>query len=120
MGNAIGWFEIGSRDTQRAQQFYGDLFGWKFARDTDVPDAEFYSIDSGEGLPGGMFGVGDRPGYAMFAVVVDDVAAACAAATEGGGKVDSGPFTTGAGLVFAYLSDPEGNRFSVFTPPARA
>jgi uncharacterized protein len=53
-------------------------------------------------------------------VTVADVPAAVERATALGGTVTAGPVTTDDGLVAAYLADPDGNRFAVFTPPARA
>jgi predicted enzyme related to lactoylglutathione lyase len=35
-----------------------------------------------------------------------------------GGKVAMPALTTSNGLKFAYLQDPSGNTFGVFTPPA--
>ncbi len=51
--------------------------------------------------------------------MVPDVAAACEAVKAKGGSVLVGPETMAdTGLVFANLTDPDGNHFGVFTPPA--
>jgi uncharacterized protein len=57
---------------------------------------------------------------AIFVVLVDDVAATCDRVVGLGGRVDLGPITTEIGLSAAYLSDPDGNRFGIFTPPPAA
>jgi predicted enzyme related to lactoylglutathione lyase len=116
---AIGWFEIGSARPDEAEAFYGGLFGWSFGKNP-LGGFDYRDITTGADHPlrGGLLDTGGRmPGYAVFVVVVDDVAAACEAATALGGKVDAGPVTFETGLSCAYLSDPEGNRFAVFTPP---
>jgi uncharacterized protein len=118
---AIGWFEIGSAVPDQAERFYGSLFGWSFDRGASA-GFDYRDIITGVGHPlrGGLLNTGGQmPGYAVFVVVVDDVPAACATATGLGGTVDLGPVTTETGLECAYLSDPDGNRFAVFTPPAR-
>ncbi|MFD0536417.1 ATP-binding protein [Actinomadura luteofluorescens] len=56
--------------------------------------------------------------HAMFLVLVEDVDAVCDQTVKTGGKVAMPPLTTGKGLKFAYLQDPSGNTFGVFTPPS--
>ena len=117
---AIGWFEIGSAHPEQAQAFYGGLFGWRFHAGVSA-GFDYRDISTGEGHPlrGGLLGTGGQaPGYAVFVVVVDDVAASVRQAQGLGGRLDAGPITTETGLTAAYLTDPEGNRFAVFTPPA--
>jgi uncharacterized protein len=80
----------------------------------------YTTVRTGEGHPigGGIFPAGGgHPSYAVFCVVVDDVAAACRQAEELGGKVLVGPVPAPGGLVFAHLLDPEGQRFGVYSPP---
>ena len=118
---AIGWFEIGTADADAAEAFYGGLFGWTFGK-SELAEFDYRDIVTGAGHPlrGGLLATGGTmPGYAVFVVVVDDAAKACEQAVELGGQVDAGPMTLETGLVCAYLRDPEGNRFAVFTPPPR-
>ncbi|MEU4427379.1 VOC family protein [Actinoplanes sp. NPDC024001] len=119
MAGSIGWFEIGSAHPDQAQEFYGRLFGWRFAAGTSA-GFDYRDISTGAGHPvsGGLLNTGGQvPGYAIFVILVDDVAATCERVVELGGRVDLGPLTTETGLAAAYLSDPDGNRFGVFTPP---
>lgn len=120
IANPIGWFEIAADDVAAAEQFYGNVFGWSFG---DSPMGDEYRIAAaGDGPSGGITkapeGLPER--YAIFSIVVPDVAAACAKVAEHGGKVLIGPVVVpgGGGLTFANLQDPEGNHFGVFTPPA--
>lgn len=122
--NSIAWFEVGTDDPAAAEQFYGDVFGWKVAHDDAVssdPAYQFFSTGDGEGLRGGLFATkGAMPNYAVFTVLVEDVDAACSKAVAAGGQIQRGPEVNPSGVRFAHLLDPAGNQFSVFTPPARA
>lgn len=119
----VGWIEIGTADPGATAAFYGELLGWTFA--DGAPAAGFGYRDitpPGATRPiGGLLDTaGAMPGYAVFVLTVADVAATCADAARLGGTVDAGPLTLDTGLTCAYLSDPDGNRFAVFTPPAMA
>ena len=114
----IGWFEIAASDTDKAEAFYGDIFGWSF---DDGPTGPVYRIADTGSISGGVTTAqaGTPQTYAIFSVVVPDVAATCEAVVAGGGSVLVGPETMDeTGLVFANLTDPDGNHFGVFTPPA--
>lgn len=114
----IGWFEIAASDQGKAEQFYAAAFNWTFADSPMGPD--FRMADAGEGLPGAV--VKAAPGmpttYAMFGIMVPDVAASCVQVTDLGGKVLVGPIALPDGLTFANLEDPDGNLIAIFTPPA--
>jgi predicted enzyme related to lactoylglutathione lyase len=115
--NGVGWFEIGAEEPAATERFYGDLFGWTFADDPATDDYRTVSI--GEAGPqGGVYATGGKfPSYAVFMLLVADVADTCRRAEEGGGKVLAGPSRNRNGLTYAHLSDPAGNQFGVFTPP---
>ena len=112
--NTVAWFEIGSPDVGAAQAFYGPLFGWSFA-----PDGP-YTLITASGAPGpsgGIFSTGGTiPPYAVFVVKVADVAATAARAEELGGKVVVAPNKLEDGMVVAYLTDPHGSLFALFSP----
>jgi predicted enzyme related to lactoylglutathione lyase len=61
---------------------------------------------------------GDQPPMVVFNVEVGDVAAACRRVEELGGTVAMPLQETPNGLRFAYLADPDGSTFGVWTPPA--
>lgn len=115
----IGWFEIAGSDPAKSEIFYSSLFNWSFA---DGPTGPAYRIvDAGEGISGGLTTAqaGLPSTYAIFSVVVPDVAAVCEQVVELGGTVLVGPEALAdTGLVFANLQDPDGNHFGVFCPPA--
>src|SRR5699024_7534719 len=58
--------------------------------------------------------------YAIPCVQVDDVAATCEKVTELGGGVAVPATTIPTGLVYAFATDPAGNRLGLFAPPAVA
>jgi predicted enzyme related to lactoylglutathione lyase len=115
----VGWFEIAASDTAKAEAFYSELFNWTFA---DGPTGPAYRLaQAGDGIPGGMTTAqANLPRtYAIFSIVVSDVAATCARIEQLGGRVLVGPETMGeTGLAFANVEDPDGNHFGIFSPPA--
>jgi predicted enzyme related to lactoylglutathione lyase len=121
--NTLAWFEVATDDPDTATSFYSDLFGWTFS---PFADAETTGIDyrvaalPGSSTPfGGVVATGGAmPGHAVFYIAVTDVAAACREAEQLGGKVVSKELEPPAGPPFAYLRDPVGSLFGVFTPPA--
>ncbi|MBE1501910.1 putative enzyme related to lactoylglutathione lyase [Amycolatopsis lexingtonensis] len=113
--NDVAWFEIGATDPAAAERFYGDVFGWKAVQDESAsPDPAYRVIDTGGSRGGLATGTED---YAIFTVLVEDVAAACERVEAAGGKVKRPPVVNPVGVTFAHLLDPAGNHFSVFTPP---
>jgi len=112
--NTVSWFEIGAPDVEAAKAFYGPLFDWSFA-----PDGAYTLITApgAAGPSGGIFGTGgDIPPYAVFVVQVADVAATAGRAEELGGKVVVAPKTLDDGMAIAYLADPNGSLFALFSP----
>jgi predicted enzyme related to lactoylglutathione lyase len=119
MTNGIGWFEIGTDEPARAERFYGELFGWSFTTDEDA-GVPYRAVDTkaAGSIGGGVAATGgEMPNYAIFYVVVDDVAQTCQRAEAAGGKVLVPATATGTGLTFAHLVDPSGNHIGVYTPP---
>ncbi|TDB86679.1 VOC family protein [Actinomadura sp. KC216] len=116
--NTVTWFQVGTDAPEEARRFYGDMFGWKFALD---PDADGYDLVTYPGADAPSGGISHEPdasrNHAMFLVMVEDVEAMCAQTEKNGGKVAEHTTTTVSGLKFAYLEDPTGNRFGVFSPP---
>jgi len=112
--NTVAWFEIGAPDVDAAKAFYGPLFSWSFA-----PDGTYTLITApgAAGPSGGIFNTGGNiPPYAVFVVQVTDVAATAARAEELGGKVVVAPNKLDDGMVVAYLTDPNGSMFALFSP----
>jgi uncharacterized protein len=122
MTNGIAWFEIGTDDPAGILRFYGELFGWTFAEDADggLP-YQIVTTPAEQSIKGGVFSTSGRiPNYAVFCVLVDDVADTVRRAEATGGKVLVPATRTADGLTFAHLLDPSGSQFGVFTPPPGA
>jgi hypothetical protein len=117
LAGSIGWFEVGTPDPAGAQEFYGGLFGWVFAQDdTGIP---YHQARTGEGHPikGGIADTeGQYPSYAVFCVVVEDVAATLERAVQLGGEVVMGPMALPTGIVVGYLRDRDANLLAVYSP----
>ena len=121
--NTLAWFEVATDDPDTATSFYTDLFDWVFS---PFADPETTGIDyrvaalRGSDIPfGGVVATGGAmPGHAVFYIAVVDVAASCEAAERLGGKVVNKELDPPAGPAFAYVRDPVGSLFGIFTPPA--
>ena len=112
--NTVSWFEIGSPDVTAAKAFYGALFGWSFAADGEYT---LITAPGGAGPSGGIFNTsGTIPAYAVLVVQVVDVAATAARTEELGGKIVVAPMSMDDGMVIAYLTDPDGSMFALFSP----
>lgn len=120
----LAWFEVATSDPDRAEQFYGSLFDWKFEADSPAAsggmDYRNIKASGADGPMGGIFGTrGKLPDHAVFYIQVADVEATCADAEHLGGSVVGRYLDPGPGAPkFAYLRDPAGNQFGVFSPPA--
>jgi predicted enzyme related to lactoylglutathione lyase len=117
----VAWFQVDTDNPDGAQQFYGELFNWTFESDAAVGNPYRQATAAGADHPQGAIAdtKGESPNWAIFFVIVSDVAAAVAQAEKLGGKVILPPKTTPDGLTFAKLADPSGNVFGVYTEPAR-
>lgn len=117
--NTVTWFQVGSDAPEEARRFYGDMFGWKFAVNPDDDGYDLIQYPGAEAPSGGIAYSSDpSENHAMFLVMVEDVDAVCEQTEKHGGRVAMPTVTAKTGLKFAYLKDPAGNRFGVFTPPA--
>ena len=121
--NTLAWFEVATDDPDTATAFYTDLFGWTFSPfadpDTTGIDYRVATMPGSEAPFGGVVATGGAmPGHAVFYIAVSDVATTCEATEQLGGKIVSIELDPTAGPAFAYLRDPVGSLFGVFTPPA--
>lgn len=118
---AVVWNEHLSRDTQRARDFYGAVFGYEF---TPVEGAEYwtFSLGNGQGPVGGLGALpaeapGDLPSHWMTYFMAANVDESAARAEELGASVAQAPFDTPFGRI-ALIVDPQGTIFSILTEPA--
>jgi predicted enzyme related to lactoylglutathione lyase len=77
------------------------------------------STATGQQSSGGVFeSAGNFPDYAIFYVLVQDVAKTLDRAKNLGAEVVMEPVTDAAGITFGRLRDSSGHHFGVFSPPA--
>ena len=124
---ALAWNEHVSKDPQKAQDFYSDLFGWSFERQgsddkrdeaNEGPPYWTFSSESSGGAPlGGLTEMNenypaDTPSHWGVYFAVDDADAAAETAKSEGGEIRMEPFDTPPGRI-AVLADSGGVGFSV-------
>ncbi|MGH4029950.1 VOC family protein [Actinomycetota bacterium Odt1-20B] len=114
------WFELATRDTAGAKDFYQSVFGWgdathPFTRGEHPGEYTEWSV-AGDTF-GGMLAIDgtfppDVPPHWLVYVAVDDCDAAAVGCTGLGGSVLVEPATIDPGR-FAVLADPQGAVFAV-------
>ncbi|MEA2646407.1 MAG: uncharacterized protein QOE92_1490 [Chloroflexota bacterium] len=119
-------FEIPIDDADRAEKFYGDVFGWTFNRFEGAPAYYGLAATGKEdvGIDGALYQRGDRT-QTVLTMNVESIEDAIKKVEAAGGKVtqqkDSIP---GVGWI-ATAVDTEGNEFGLFSndenapPPSR-
>jgi uncharacterized protein len=113
MQNPIVHFEIGCRDLENTQTFFGSLFDWKMQRAGSAA-----MIDTGSPVSGHISCLGHEPHhYTIFYVQVEDVGTYLEKAVSLGGKSLVLPIDLPTG-TFAWFADPEGNTIGLFNPRA--
>lgn len=110
MTGELVYFWLPVPDAERAQAFYGDLFGWQFAPG-NVPGG--YQITNAT-PPGGLHG-GDESSSPQVCFGVEDMRAALERVRELGGQADE-PQEIASGS-FASCRDDQGTRFFLWAPP---
>jgi predicted enzyme related to lactoylglutathione lyase len=107
MGQPVVHFEIGCRDSEKAQKFYADMFDWKINQ--HGPAAMIATGGEG-GIGGHITSLGHEPhNYVTFYVSVDDLQAYLDKAERLGGTTLIPPTEIPGDMgSFAWLKDPEG------------
>lgn len=107
-------FEIPVDDPDRAERFYGAVFGWKFERFPGAPD--YYGLANtgeGDGINGAL--MKRSPGVSTtLTMEVASIEDAIAKVTASGGKVVQPKAPIPGVGWFANCLDPEGNQFGIF------
>ncbi len=109
------WFELVSKDAKKAQEFYGEIFGWK-VQAFPMGGQTYEMILAGDAMLGGYaMPKSDRqPPHWISYVSVEDVDAAAKAAAANGGKVVEAPSDIpGVGRT-ARIADPQGAEICPF------
>lgn len=109
------WNELGTRDPQRAGEFYGGLFGWT-AEPFEGGEAPYTIFRNGEAQAGGMYTItpemGEMPTMWAPYFAVEDTDEATRRAQELGATVLHPPYDLTVGR-WAMLRDPQGATFNI-------
>jgi hypothetical protein len=106
--------EISTLNREASGKFYSDLFGWHVDQ---MPDLNYASFDTHEGVGGGFNPVGDSnpAGQVTVYVGTEDIDATLASAEKLGGKTFV-PKSEIPGMGwFAIFTDPSGNNIGLYT-----
>ena len=113
--SSFTWNELGTRDTEKAREFYPEVFGWT----TEVmPGPMEYTIfKNGDRGNGGMYKItpemGPIPPHWLVYFAVDDCDAKVQQVTELGGRVMKPAENIPSVGRFAILNDPQGAAFAI-------
>jgi predicted enzyme related to lactoylglutathione lyase len=113
----FGWNELGTRDTAKAKEFYGAVFGWG-ADEQDMGEMGTYTTwKVGEEMVGGMFDItgvvpDEVPAHWLVYFTVEDLDASMEKVKGGGGDLRNGPIEIPIGR-FAVVADQFGAVFAV-------
>jgi len=114
MGNPLVHFEILVSNTDKAKEFYSNLFDWQITS-TGAPD--YLLIHTGKEPGGGLMRTGpDMEKGINIYLQVDDVERYLARAEELGGKVLVPKSEVPEVGWFGLFADPEGNVIGLFQP----
>jgi hypothetical protein len=117
MAGEIVHYEIGAADTDRAQAFWGGLFGWQFG--PTMPEMDYRMAQINDSSGAAIFHADKPQGYAIVYHAVDDLDASTAKVRELGGEAADKAPVPGHGW-FAACKDTEGNAFSLWQGDASA
>ena len=113
--SSIVWFEIPADDVERAQSFYGALFGWKIEK---FPGPmEYWHIDTGgsNDAPGGGLLKRQQPQQGITNYIgVTSVDESAAKVEKLGGKICLPKTAVPQMGYFAICQDPENNTFGLW------
>ncbi len=116
MAAPVTHFEVMAKDGKRAQDFYGNLFGWKF----DTVEGGYGMIDTGVkmGINGGIGQVTENMApHTVFYVQVEDVQSHLDKAVNLGGRVVMPLMEIPNMVTYAQFADLDGNVIGLVKGP---
>jgi uncharacterized protein len=113
------WFEYVSNDANKAQGFFGELFGWS-TKSVPMPDGTYAMIAAPDGKTIGGYaaipqGAPPKASWLPFLQVASATDTA-AKVKELGGTVMKQPFKVGDFATMAVVLDPHGAAFALWQP----
>ena len=116
MAGEIVHYEIAASDVDRAQGFWGELFGWEFG-ESAMPEMEYRMARNGEQSGVALYS-GD-PGHPNVYFAVDDIDGAITRVRALGGSAEEKQPVPMMGW-FTACKDTEGNAFSLWQQDSSA
>jgi uncharacterized protein len=118
-------FEIPADDVERAQKFYGELFGWKIEKFTSPMPMEYWMITTGAktgemALGGGMMKRQAPQQQITIYIDVPSVDEYVDKVVKLGGKVSFPKMAVPGMGYFAVCLDPENNGFGIWEDNPKA
>jgi predicted enzyme related to lactoylglutathione lyase len=118
---ATCWYELATRDHERANDFYATFLPWSYDQIGDGEDFDYTVISVGAEQAGGTMTMtpdvpAEVPPFWLVYFSVADTDDACATITSAGGGVLHEPFDSPYGR-FAPVMDPWGASFAVIKRP---
>ncbi len=111
MGCPVVHFEIISDDAGKAQEFYGDLFGWNIDSDNPMNYGMVDTESDDKGINGGIGeDMADTGGHLTFYVEVPNVEETLQKAVEKGGTIVLDAMDIPGGPTIGLFNDPDGRR----------
>lgn len=113
------WHQLNTTDHAKVWPTYAELFGWHALATLDLGELGAYQTfawTAGGPAVGGVVDSARTPGvhtHWLFCFGVDDLAAAAAQVTAGGGRVGFGPVDGPGGFPIAVCEDPQGAAFAL-------
>jgi uncharacterized protein len=104
-------FELPADDTDRAREFYGELFGWTY-REPQGP-IEYHMLEEGIEPAGAIYPTQAGEKGAIIYFDTDDIDGTVERVNELGGSAEDKQPIPGIGW-YARCEDTEGNPFSLF------
>jgi len=117
MAGEVVHVEFPAADPDRAQRFWGGLFGWQFA-DSGMPGMDYRMAQTSE-TAGAAIMPSEQVGHPNFYFATDDIEASLAKVRELGGQGADKMPVPGHGW-FAACSDSEGNAFHLWQQDSAA
>lgn len=125
--NSVVWFEVPYDNSERAQKFYKDTFGWQINK---VPDMEYFMALTAESDPqtmqpknpgsinGGMFKKDSSTSQQPLLVIgVDSIDEHVRKVESSGGKIIMPKTDIGQFGFYARIEDTEGNDVGIWQAP---
>jgi predicted enzyme related to lactoylglutathione lyase len=111
----VGWHELLAADSERAWDFYSELFGWQKARRNVSSVGEYQQFSAGGQTIGGMM---TKPPTVtascwLYYINVGDIDAAAKRVKAARGQLLSSPMEVPEGNWIAQCADPQGAMFAL-------